>query len=161
MSAFAINQPYSSTAQSHKHIVDASLSFDGKRLIVLFADGRGYQVERKILPFDDGSPIVNIEIFDHAHAIAVRQVSGNYYDMPWDSIQHYASGKKRQKIAVGKQIQQWRKKQGKSQQEVADAAGISRAQLNRIEMSRCEPSLDTLMKVAQALGVSVADLVSK
>lgn len=51
---------------------------------------------------------------------------------------------------------------GLTQQEAADKAGMStRQQWNDIESARQSPSLDTLGKIAFALGVDAADLLLK
>jgi len=46
-----------------------------------------------------------------------------------------------------------------TQQELADAAGISREYLVRLEGARQDPTLGTLEKLAKALKVKVAELV--
>jgi transcriptional regulator with XRE-family HTH domain len=51
---------------------------------------------------------------------------------------------------------------GLTQQQAADKAGMStRQQWNDIESGRQSPSLDTLGKIARALGVDAADLLVK
>jgi transcriptional regulator with XRE-family HTH domain len=46
-----------------------------------------------------------------------------------------------------------------TQQRLADKAGISRGYLARLETARQDPTLSTLEKLAQALGVKVSKLV--
>lgn len=52
-----------------------------------------------------------------------------------------------------------RTRRGMTQQELADAAGISREYLVRLEGARQDPTLGTLEKLAKALKVKVAELV--
>src|SRR5262245_14826171 len=49
---------------------------------------------------------------------------------------------------------------GLSQGELADAAGLSRLAIGKIERAEVIPRPDTLADIARALGVSIADLVT-
>ena len=46
-----------------------------------------------------------------------------------------------------------------TQEKLAEAAGLDRQAVNRIEHGHTSPHLDTLLCIADALGVSLADLV--
>ena len=50
---------------------------------------------------------------------------------------------------------------GWSQLELADRAGLDRKTVNRIENGRFQPSVETLLAVSEALGVSVTQLLGK
>ncbi len=52
-----------------------------------------------------------------------------------------------------------RMKRNLSQDELAFNAGISRAGLSKIETGKVSPTMDTLEKIAGALGVEFLDLV--
>lgn len=54
-----------------------------------------------------------------------------------------------------------RGERGLSQQGLADASGVNKATINQIERGRRSPNLETLDKLAAALGVEVADLLPK
>jgi transcriptional regulator with XRE-family HTH domain len=56
-------------------------------------------------------------------------------------------------------IKQLRKKRKMSQAALAEAAGISRTYLARLETFRHDPTLSTLEKLAKALGVPIARLL--
>jgi DNA-binding XRE family transcriptional regulator len=144
---------------SEKKIDEVSLSMDGRRLIFLFENGEGYAVSRKSLPGDDGTPIVALQIFDHRGAVSVSQTSGTAYDLPWDSIKHYARGGKQRTFALGERIKKLRKERELTQEDLARAVGISRMQMNRIESDVSKPGLETLMRLADVLGVSLRDMV--
>jgi transcriptional regulator with XRE-family HTH domain len=60
---------------------------------------------------------------------------------------------------VAMRIKQLRKKRKMSQVALAEAAGISRTYLARLETSRQDPTLSTLEKLAKALNVDVAKLL--
>ncbi|MDX8401073.1 MAG: XRE family transcriptional regulator [Mariprofundaceae bacterium] len=57
---------------------------------------------------------------------------------------------------VAKRIQRLREQQGLSQRALAEAAGISAAALSQLEAGQTSPSVATLEKLADGLGVSVA-----
>lgn len=144
---------------SGKKIEEVSLSMDGRRLIFLFENGEGYAVPRKSLPGDDGTPIISLQIFDHRGAVSISQASGTTYDLPWDSIKHYARGGKQRTVAVGEQIKRLRKERELTQEGLARAVGISRIQLTRIESKLSKPGLETMMRLADVLGVSLSYIV--
>ena len=52
-----------------------------------------------------------------------------------------------------------RAQRGLSQEQLADTAGVSRQYLSRLEIGRHDPSVSTMVKLAKALKVKVAELV--
>lgn len=144
---------------SEKRIEEVTLSLDGKRIVFIFENGEGYSILRSYLPGDDGSPITSIQIFDHQGAVAVIQASGTSYDLPWDSIKHYAQGGKQKKYAVGISLKKLRSQKGFSQKKLAQLSSLSRMQLSRLESHRSNPTLETLLKLSHVLGVSPKNLV--
>lgn len=63
---------------------------------------------------------------------------------------------------VAKNIKRYRKEKGLSQDKLARLADISHAAIVKIESGGIQsPSIDTVLKVAKALGVSVEDLINK
>lgn len=56
---------------------------------------------------------------------------------------------------IGLQLMEARKKKQMTQQEVADKAGITRANLSRIEGGKYNASIDILSRVCDAIGVSI------
>ncbi|MFF8716142.1 helix-turn-helix domain-containing protein [Streptomyces sp. NPDC015184] len=61
--------------------------------------------------------------------------------------------------AIGDQIRAARLWANLSQEEVALRAGITLGPYNRIEQGHSSPLLDTLIRIADAIGVPLADLV--
>lgn len=92
--------------------------------------------------------------------MAIYQASGEYYDLPWDSIKHYAKGGKRKKTNIGVLLKELRKKNALTQGQLAWRTSLSRAQINRLEQNKSEPTLDTLEKLAKAFNLNVADLLA-
>lgn len=61
-------------------------------------------------------------------------------------------------LKLGKQIKQRRRQLGLSQQELAEKLGISLNFIGKIEVAFSKPSLDTLIKIADGLNLTVSDL---
>jgi transcriptional regulator with XRE-family HTH domain len=60
--------------------------------------------------------------------------------------------------AFGARVRELRKTAGLTQEALAGAAGMDRAFLVEIEAGRRNPSLDTIHRIADTLGVPVTDL---
>ena len=141
-----------------RHLEEVALSTDGRRVIFLFENGEGYSIARKDLPRDDGTPITSIQIFDHRGAVALVQASGETYDLPWDSIKHYAHGGRQKKQTIGLILKKLRGERGLTQENLAKAAGLSRVHLTRLENGISTPTLTTLLKLTHILGVLPKEL---
>lgn len=61
-------------------------------------------------------------------------------------------------MEVSKNIKRVREAKKLSQKEVISAIGMGAAQYSRIENGKTDPSVNTLIKIAKALGVSMAEL---
>jgi transcriptional regulator with XRE-family HTH domain len=61
--------------------------------------------------------------------------------------------------ALAIRIKELRDQKGISQEELAHRAGLSRTGMGLVETGKRWPRLDTLMKVAQGLNVTVEDLL--
>lgn len=59
-------------------------------------------------------------------------------------------------IYIGKVINSARKKQELTIADIAEQSGISRGMLSKIENGQVSPSLDSLMKISNALGVPIS-----
>ena len=60
---------------------------------------------------------------------------------------------------MAKRVKEWRAKRGLSQRDLAEASGVSREFIARIELGQHDPTLSTLEELAGALGVKVGRLV--
>jgi XRE family transcriptional regulator, regulator of sulfur utilization len=63
-------------------------------------------------------------------------------------------------LTVSRNIVRRRSELGWSQQEVAEAAGLSNAALSRIEAASSDPKLSTVVALARALDMSVGDIIA-
>jgi transcriptional regulator with XRE-family HTH domain len=63
---------------------------------------------------------------------------------------------------LGEQIKHWREQRGLSQTALAEAAGLSRAYIAKLEAGdRASPSMPVLERIAKALGVTVRVTLAK
>jgi transcriptional regulator with XRE-family HTH domain len=62
---------------------------------------------------------------------------------------------------ISESVRTYRSEQGWSQLELANRAGLDRKTVNRIENGRFSPSVETLLAVSTALGVSVNTLLGE
>jgi DNA-binding XRE family transcriptional regulator len=100
----------------------------------------------------------------------VTQVSGNRYEVPWDRVLHEAepsysyfrgrTGRSKTSGEIGSRIRKLRETKGFTQAELAGAVGMMRSNISRIEAAKHRPTLETIERLAQALKVSVADLIA-
>lgn len=60
---------------------------------------------------------------------------------------------------IGGRIRHFRRSQGKTVDWLAEAVGVNRVQIVRIEAGQVGTTIERLARVAEALGVSVADLI--
>ena len=60
---------------------------------------------------------------------------------------------------VGAQIRRVREQHDLTQQDVCERSGIDIATYSRIEQGHASPLLDTLIRIADAIGVELAELV--
>jgi transcriptional regulator with XRE-family HTH domain len=65
------------------------------------------------------------------------------------------------KMNIGERIKLFRTNKNLSQKEVAFSIGIDQAQYSRIESGKVEPTLSSIEKIAEALGISIAEFFSK
>jgi transcriptional regulator with XRE-family HTH domain len=61
--------------------------------------------------------------------------------------------------ALGRRIREERIKSGLSIQQLADLAGLTKAYLVRVETEAANPSMDVVARIAEALDLTIADLV--
>ena len=61
----------------------------------------------------------------------------------------------------GKQLQRLRTRRGLTQDQLAVTANLSRTFLTRLELGQHDPSLSTLVRLAKALRVAVAELLGE
>ena len=63
-------------------------------------------------------------------------------------------------VSIGARVRHNRKQSGLSQEELAEQAETSRVYISNIERGECAPSLEMIIKIANALNVSADDLLA-
>ncbi|MEK6537172.1 MAG: helix-turn-helix transcriptional regulator [Actinomycetota bacterium] len=63
--------------------------------------------------------------------------------------------------AIGQRVLATRERRGLTQQDLADRAEMARANITRLEAGKHAPKLDTLRRIAVALGLEVSDLLKE
>lgn len=67
----------------------------------------------------------------------------------------------RVRAVVASRIRELRQGRGLSQEELADRAGVHRTYVGMLERRQSNPSLHVLAKIAEALVVTVSDLIAE
>ena len=62
---------------------------------------------------------------------------------------------------LGEQIRKARLKAGLTQEELAFEAGVSRQYVSLLELNEKSPTVDTLIRLCQAMGASAGQMVSR
>ena len=62
-------------------------------------------------------------------------------------------------MSIGEKIQEYRKKAGLTQQRLAECAGVATITIRQYESGKRQPRVGQLQKIANALGVSVSELI--
>jgi HTH-type transcriptional repressor of puuD len=63
-------------------------------------------------------------------------------------------------LTIGTRITELRKQKGMSQEELCNAAGISRKAMHNIESGKCSVGIKTLYKITKVLDISVSEFFS-
>jgi len=139
--------------------------------LVILDDGRLYQLQRGWLEMLDRSEVASVTVDQSGRFFVVGQRSGNCIEIPWDLVLYHCepeykyyqarSSERSPEDDLGRRLKHARQKAGLTQAKLAALTGIQRPNIARIESGRHRPSLDTIDRIAQALGMSVADLVAK
>ncbi len=146
-------------------------------LQVSFLDGRAYHLPRTAfatdLEFDQKSPVTAVTIdTDLDYYFTIHFASGTTFEVPWDRVlyeceptyAHFKGHRRKQDRAdlayETRQVRQLRQQAGLTQETLAKRAGIARPNLARVESGRSRPSLETLERIARALGQPISALVT-
>lgn len=62
-------------------------------------------------------------------------------------------------MSIGKTIRKYRKEKGLTQNELAKFAGVNEVTIRSYEAEKYKPKFETLVKISDALGVHVGDLI--
>ena len=160
--------------QADRKIDAVDIIPDMNALSVRMFNGNAYLLFVADIDEDDVSEITRVQISDDRFHIDASRDSGNQLEIPWDTIlyhcepayAHYkgrsseeSSGERARRI--GLKLKEVRTAKGLSISQLAEAAGMQRPNLSRLEHGKHLPSLETLERIAVGLGVPVVELLAK
>ena len=161
--------------RSARTIQEARFQSREKTFFVTFRNGKTYELSRKVIEADDGSAVMGQpHVVDGGDAFVVRLASGQQYDVAADFVLYhheptypYHKDRPDQRAReaqrgewVGRRVRDARAQRGLTQEALAEKSGMHAPNLSRLESGKHVPSLETLERVAEALGVRVADLLA-
>ena len=147
-------------------MIRAESSHDG--LSVSFADGLvSFIPWHSIREIHSQSDVDSIE-FNTPNEVVVRNRDGRVAEIPWDFARHFGDAGYRDRMAqetlrgqrkFAERLRRLRREADLSQQKLADLSGVSRVTIARIEAASQSPKLDTIQKLASAMGYPVQALM--
>ena len=147
-------------------MIRAESSNDG--LSVSFADGLvSFVPWDSIQEIQSQSDVDSIE-FDTPDEVIVRNRDGRIAEIPWDFARHFGDAEYRDRMAeetlrgqrkFAQRLRRLRRDADLSQQKLADLSGVGRVTIARIETAAQTPKLDTIQKLASAMGYPIQALM--
>ncbi|MBI4307211.1 MAG: helix-turn-helix transcriptional regulator [Chloroflexi bacterium] len=141
--------------------------------IVWMEGGKTYLLYAKDLSEADRTAVSHAKPARNRSCFTVKQVSGNSFDVPWDVVLYHCepaykhfkgrrteAPEQERAARIGQRVRSLRLSLGMSIAELARRAGMQRPNLSRLESEKHLPSLETLERIAAALGVPVVELVT-
>lgn len=158
--------------EGEHHILSIRYVPEINEFAIQLGTGKDYLLPLTDITEADSSAIASAEMGEDDSYFVVRQDSGNWFEVPWDDVLYhcepdYAYYKGRQEPhehdgeRIGTRLRQARKAKGLTITELARLTDMKRPNLSRLEHGKHQPSLETLERLAEALGTSVAWLVSR
>ena len=134
-----------------------------------FADGYS-----GIVPFTDIPEVgdlsnLNAVELPNPYEIILTNTRDERVELPWDFVRHYCDRTYRPRMemtatrgrqVLGSRVRRLRETAGLTQETLAQAAGIGRITLVRLENGKHVPKLTTLKAIAHVLGKPVEDLLA-
>ena len=149
----------------------ARFSPDDGVLWLEFGDGLRRAVKWAALPFAPRLSVtpVNAVAREHGQAVVLIDADGSEHDIDAGALRsaidpaHASTAGRRhaaERATAGARLRRMRESLGLSQEEVARRSGVPQESLSRIENGHRDPRLDTLRKLASALGMDVPALLA-
>ena len=145
-------------------------SLGADELIVAFEDARVVLLSRPWCAADSGAPVETVSLNENASAAQVLLNDGQRFDLkanelsPTESTLPPAPGAGPlgdvDGVRLGQRLRALRIAAGLTQAELARRTGIHRPNIARVEAGRHTPSLETLARLAAAIGVSTTRVLS-
>ncbi len=146
-------------------------------LVVVLGDGTAMAVARPVSQADDGTEVISIELAQDATTATLTLGSGKTAALTARDMavqaQRRGAGPGRPAgveeeglaplagISLGTRLRRLRKAAGLTQAELARRTGIHRPNIARVEAGRHTPSLETLARLASAIGVTASRVLGE
>jgi DNA-binding XRE family transcriptional regulator len=160
--------------ESGKRIEEVHYLENMKSFVIHMENDDTYILKVSDLSEADSSTVDKWDLDENHRSFRVVQKSGNWFDVPWDDVSYhcepryaYYKGKNSTTTdqdsvqRIWQKIRQLRTAKGYSIQVLALKARMKRPNLSRLENGKHQPSLETLEHLAEALGVSLAEILAK
>ena len=139
-----------------------------KEILAIFGNGGSVLLKRPVDERDDGSAIVAIELAEDAATVELGLESGAQITLRASHVAprdgHHSNGNGTIPIdgaRLGRRLRELRLEAGLTQAELARRTGIHRPNIARVEAGRHTPSLETLARLATAIGVPTTRVLSE
>lgn len=138
-------------------------------VIAAFADGCSGIVPFRDLPEIENLSCVSSLELPNPYELILTTTRDETVELPWDFVRHYCDPGYQARMeliaalerqTLGSRVRGFRESAGFTQKALADAAGIARVTLVRLENGKHTPKLDTLRAVAAVLERQVEDLLA-
>jgi DNA-binding XRE family transcriptional regulator len=144
-------------------------------LLAILADGNALLLPRPVSDSDDGSEVASISLGSDAEAATLTLVSGREVSLratgaspssrPPPAAVNGSSGSSTavsiDGVRLGARLRELRVAAGLTQAELARRTGIHRPNIARVEAGRHTPSLETLARLASAIGVPTTTVLAE
>lgn len=147
-------------------------------LLAVFGDGTALLLTRPVSEHDDGSEVASIALDGDAQSATVTLGSGRQLSLRASAMHRVngraahvpqatgAGGHSAGALAIdgaqlGARLRELRLAAGLTQAELARRTGIHRPNIARVEAGRHTPSLETLSRLASAIGVSTTTVLTE
>ena len=132
----------------------------GTELVAMLSDGSCALLPRPLAPGDDGSEVSSISLAQDARSAAIGLGSGHELTVSLSALNGGAANADPMSalsdvdgVRLGQRLRELRLEAGLTQAELARRTGIHRPNIARVEAGRHTPSLETLARLAAAIGV--------
>jgi len=137
-----------------------------QEVLAVLGDGQSILLDRPLENADDRGEVVAIELAEDARTARLVLQSGVCLDLRASTIAPHESGTNGASALpidgarLGARLRELRLEAGLTQAELARRTGIHRPNIARVEAGRHTPSLETLARLASAIGVSTTRVLS-
>ncbi len=161
--------------ERHLHFEFVTVAPDGQggnQVLAILGDGLPRVFPRPLCDEDDGTKILDIQLDQEARIATLRLESGRELELPAkrstssspSSPSIFTSSDiprtSMEVTQVGARLRALRVAAGLTQAELARRTGIHRPNIARVEAGRHTPSLDTLARLAAAIGIPTLELLA-